>query len=210
VRIGSASIVVACTLGCSDTNETPELGSDAPKPSTTTRRDAGLDASGSSFVDAGTRGTADAGTIPDGGSGIGACKGTSSCPVPIVSGAVSGDTGADALSISGATSGWYSIRVTENDSSFTGRKLKLKVTLTSPASSNYDLYLYDDAPANCTTPWQSSTQSSGVDMAAASWGEGSFANGSADDKDVYIEVRHVGGACNAGATWSMQVEGNTN
>jgi hypothetical protein len=185
-------VVLACTFGCAEGVTPIDLGEDEPKP--VAESDAGrADASRpTSAPDAGTKAAADAGA-PDGGVTTADCKGTSSCPVPIVS---------------GTTSGWYSIRVTENDSGVSGRKLKLKVTLTSPVSSNFDLYWYDQAPADCTTVWQSSTQSSGVDTAAASWGEGSIANGNADDKDVYIEVRHAGGACNASATWSMQIEGN--
>jgi hypothetical protein len=204
--------IVAALFGCAEGVMAVDLGEDEPTPSTPSPRDAGrADASKPVPVADAGAGTTDAGGMSDGGgTTVTECKGTSSCPVPLVSGNVSGDKGADSLTLSGTTSAWHVVRVTENDSGFSGRKLKVKVTLTSPASSNFDLYLYDKAPADCTTAWRSSTQSSGVDTSAASWGEGSVANGDDDDKDVYIEVRHNSGVCSASATWSVQVEGNVN
>lgn len=203
--LGIAVMLIACAAETNGTVMLPD--DDTPSedvlPDPTPKRDASAPDVGKPIQDAGT--VSEGGTVNPTN-----CKGTSSCPVPIVSGSVSGDKGADTITLNGTTSGWYSIRVTENDGSVSGRKLKFNATLTPGGSSNYDLFLYDNAPGDCVTPWLSSTQPTGTDSASSSWGEGSFANGKTDDKEIYFEVRHISGTCDAAASWSLLIQGNTN
>jgi hypothetical protein len=199
--------MIACAVGAADgPTELVYDGQDPPDAGT--RRDAG--AMPKPSMDAGAPVVTDAGTMDGGMTATADCKGTLTCATATASGSVSGDTGTDTVMVTGATSGWYTIRVTENNNGAIGRKLKLKATLTPASGSNYDVFLYENAPADCSTVWQSSTQPSGADTASVAWGEGTIANGKADDKDVTLEVRFVGGTCAATAGWTLQLEGNTN
>lgn len=156
-------------------------------------------------------GASDGGDAGDGGAGI-SCAVTNTCAGGRAIGTVSGDTGSTTASGAGATSEWLTVRVTEDDSSVFGTKLKAKVTLTSPPGTNFDLFLYVNTGSDtreCTSVTAQSTQPAGVaDTASLSWGEGAVSNGSDDSRTVSIEVRNVSGACDPNATWSVQVHGN--
>lgn len=232
----TALSVIACAVGANDADGEAELATGepstdaAPKPSTKPTADSaapvlsdaevesdagvvGVDSGtltdAASLVDAGDAGRVDGGNGGDGGVvAPGMCSGTSSCPAPLNAGAVSGDLGADVVSPTGSTSTWYVVTVTEDDASFTGAKLRVKATLTSPPGSNFDLYMYENAPTDCMTPTASSTLAAGVDTVSASWGEGAVANGVSDTKDIYIEVRHSSGTCAPASRWTLSIEGN--
>lgn len=147
----------------------------------------------------------------DGGTG-GSCAATMTCGAATDLGSISGDKNANVKTASGTGSQWFKILVTEDDSAIDANDLEMKAVLTSPAGSNYDLFLYlpSSGPTtrNCTTISKSSTSTSSSDQASLSWGEsGLFANGDDDDRTVTVEVRHVSGPCTA--PWSLSVYGNT-
>jgi hypothetical protein len=225
----SAACLIACAVGASDTEPADLVaeeenggGSVTPKADAGSDRDAGGKpgslADAASASDAGSA-TFDAATVVDAATTIdagrpvdagmpSACSTASTCPTAISVGTVSGDTNADVVNVSGIASEWYKITVTEDSNGIGGRKLKLRATLTSPPGVNFDLYMYEDAPGNCTSATQQSVVSSGSDSVSAVWGEGTISNGSSDTKDVYVEVRHTSGICSAGAVWSLKFEGN--
>jgi len=131
---------------------------------------------------------------------------------------VSGDTGADVKNAAGAASKWFTVTVTEDDHSFlNGKSLYLRATLTSPASKNFDLYVYlpdSGSTKECTTVAKSSTSKTGDDKVEINWGEGSTPNGVRDDRTVTIEVREVVdpsvpvSLCDPSALWSLKIEGD--
>lgn len=156
--------------------------------------------------DAGTDGGNDGGTTGT------SCNATNSCATATDLGSISGDNGNDTKSAQGSTSAWFTVRVTENDSSVFGNSLEMKATLGSPAGTNFDLFVYvagGGSGKECSAVTSSSQQASGTDQAGAEWGEGGgLSNGSSDDRTVTIEVRHVSGTCSPGAKWTLNLYGN--
>jgi hypothetical protein len=155
-------------------------------------------------------GTGDGGT-GDGGVNPGACTAPNTCIGGITMTPVSGDMGSDTSTQTGTTARWLKIRVTEDNNGAFGDKLKLKLTLTSPPGTNFDLRVYlagDGSSQSCSGPDKTTSSTSGPDVTSIDWGEGALANGSADDRTVSIEVVHVSGTCSAAQSWTLLAEGN--
>ena len=222
---------VACTSGIADTEDggvilPEEVDASAPTPT----RDSALppvvqfDSAPPPPVDAGTDAVGDAGVgdggVGDGGAGDGgagdagtpiACASPNACGGASAMTAVSGDTGAPTSRTTGTTSQWLKIRVTEDDSGVIGKKVTLRLTLTSPSSANFDMRVYvptDASSQKCTGADRQTSATVGPDVASVEWGEGAVANGDDDHRTVTIEVFHVSGTCAAGQTWSLLAEGN--
>jgi hypothetical protein len=143
----------------------------------------------------------------------GACSTTATCAAPTMTlASVSGDTGGNA-SASGYQSAWYQVRMTENDSGPFATPMSVTVQLTSPAATNYDLFLYINTGSDvieCTTPNGSATKSGVTQTERLQWGEsGTFANGSDDSRTLSIEVRAPATGCASTATWQLQITGAT-
>jgi hypothetical protein len=192
--------------GKGDDDESVKIPPPSNPPDDSDDDDAGADAG---TKDAG----ADSGTKPDGGGGTGggSCASTNTCTGATNLGTVSGDTGSDVVSAQGHTSQWFTVRVTEDDSDLTGVELWLTATLTSPAGSNYDLYVYvpGSDTLECSAVSYQSTSSGTSDTATAKFGEsGLFSNGSDDDRTVTVEVRHVSGTCDPTKKWTLSLAGN--
>jgi hypothetical protein len=132
---------------------------------------------------------------------------TSTCEDATDLGTVAGDTGTDQRSRQGSGSAWFTVYVAETNFSPVGHKMRLKATLVSPEGSNYDVFIRGD---RCGGPVEAeSTEPAGsTDSATAEWGEGFAANNKEDSRQMYIEVRHVSGACDPGR-WTLLVSGNT-
>ncbi len=154
--------------------------------------------------------TGDSGTGGDAGTPT-ACVSPNVCLGAITMTAVSGDTGSPRSTQTGSTSKWLKIRVSEDDSGVTGAKLKLKLTLTSPAGTNFDMRVYvpnDGSSQKCTGADRATSATAGPDVASVEWGEGFLANGDQDDRTVTVEVFHVSGTCDTAQTWTLLAEGN--
>ncbi len=139
------------------------------------------------------------------------CQSSATCAAAMDLGTVSGDTGADMKSASGYQSAWYRLRVTENDSGVLGVPLRLTARLTSPAGTNYDVYLYVNTGSDvieCSTVAGSGTSTGTSDSASISWGEGTIANGVDDSRSVSIEVRPVSGPCTASQPYQLLLLGD--
>lgn len=174
--------------------------------------DAGGDPPGQ---DAGTTdgGGSDAGAGDGGGDGgtTAGCGAPNTCLAATSLGNLSGDTGAGTLTRQGSSSEWFTVRITEDDSGTFGSPLKARLTLSSPAGTNYDLYVYvpDSDTRACTTPTHTGVGSSADDVVNLDFGEqGLFANGSDDSRTVSVEVRHSSGPCDAAHKWTLTLRGN--
>jgi hypothetical protein len=195
----SELMTVPIEAGPGDEEETITL---APPSTEPTDQDAGT---ATPPKDAGADAAQDAG--PPAGS---SCSATNTCAAATDLGTVSGDQGSDSQFVQGATSAWFTVRVTENDNGVFGSKLKLNATLQSPAGANFDVFVYvpSSDTRECSTVSASST-TSGFDSASASFGEGgTVSNGSSDSRTVTVEVRHVSGACSPTAKWTLNLYGN--
>ncbi|CAN5376263.1 hypothetical protein BH11MYX1_BH11MYX1_02480 [soil metagenome] len=139
------------------------------------------------------------------------CPSALTCATAIDLGNVRGDTGADLKTASGYQAAWYKVRVTEDDSGPLGTKLQVSVTLASPASANYDLFVYLDTGSDvleCANPNGTATTSGTTQSRSIRWGEGTFSNGADDSRTASIEIRPSGTSCAASAPWSLTVKGD--
>jgi hypothetical protein len=143
----------------------------------------------------------------------GACSTTATCMAPTMTlGPVSGDSGGNA-SASGYQSAWYQVRMTEDDNGPFAAAMSFTAQLTSPAATNYDLYIYINTGSDvleCTTPNGSATKAGTMQSEHLTWGEtGTFANGSDDSRTLSIEVRAPATGCSSAAQWQLQITGAT-
>ncbi len=143
----------------------------------------------------------------------GLCASSATCPTALDLGTVSGDTGNATVTASGYLAGWYHLRVTENDSGVFGVAMTVTVQLTSPASEQYDVFLYVNTGTDaveCATPSGSPTTAGTTESTKLNWGEsGSFSNGSDDSRTVSIEIRPKPGSCVAAQPWQLTATGDT-
>ncbi|MDB4943718.1 MAG: hypothetical protein JWP97_3252 [Labilithrix sp.] len=151
----------------------------------------------------------------DGGTGTDAgptsCAAANACAGATDLGSVSGDQGSDTKTFQGTGSQWFKVRVTENDNGVFGTKLEVRADLTSPAGTNFDLFVYranDGTAVECSSVTTSSTSTGSGDSAATDWGEGTVSNGNSDDRTVTVEVRYVSGTCSPTSKWTLSVRGN--
>ena len=126
-------------------------------------------------------------------------------------GAVSGDTGAARVTASGHRGAWLRVRVTEDDTDVPGRPTRITAALTTAATSPYELRVHVDPTRDvleCATTLGTVTTSGASQQVHAQWGEDSLPNGASDSRDVVLEIRPVGAACDPSATWTLAVTGN--
>jgi hypothetical protein len=140
------------------------------------------------------------------------CTTNATCQTAMDLGSISGDTGSAMVTASGYQAAWFHVRVTEDDSSPLGVKLSATARLTSPATANYDVFVYVNTGSDvveCATPSGTLTTNGTTDEVRAAWGEGAIANGADDSRTVSIEVRPVTGACSPAQPWQLAVLGDT-
>jgi len=142
------------------------------------------------------------------------CSTTATCMAPTMTlASISGDTGSGTASASGYQSAWFQIRVTEDDSGPFGVSMTMTATLTSPAATNYDLYLYVNGGSDvlsCTTPTGAATKNGTMQSQKLTWGEtGTFSNGNDDSRTVVVEVRAPATGCMSSADWQLNITGDT-
>ena len=174
----------------------------------------GTSSGGSSSGGTSSGGTSSGGTSSGGTGGSTSCAATTSCGAPADLGTVSGDSGSGSAQNKASGTKFYKIRVTEDDNSVLGTKLKAKASLSVPSGTDYDLYAYvntgSDAMPSCASPTKSSQNGTGAaEQVQVSWGEGSIANGGDDGRFVVIEVRHKSGPCDASHEYQLIVAGNS-
>lgn len=141
------------------------------------------------------------------------CPSAATCQAAMSLGTVSGDTQNQKLSSMGHQSAWFRVRVTEDDSDIPGLTLRVGAKLTSPATADYDVFVYLNAGSNvveCSTTVGTTTNNGTINETRAEWGEGAIPNGSDDGRDVSIEVRPISGNCSPQQPWQLEIEGNWN
>lgn len=141
------------------------------------------------------------------------CALANSCETAVTLAQIAGDTGSDTRMSSGTTSQWLSVKVI--DTTLTGDRLRVGITLTSQDGANYDLFVlqpdeaggHEKAPKDCAATPVSSQNASGVDLVKLDWDDVTNQIGQ-DDGDglvIAIEVRHVSGPC---GSWTLSIAGN--
>ncbi len=170
---------------------------------------------GNDVSDSGTGGGSDASALKDAAPSIDApasqCPSSDTCAAAMMLGTVSGDSTTPKLTASGYRAAWYRVRVTEDNSSIGGLKLRVAAKLTSPAAVDFDVLVYVNAGSDvieCATTTGTTTTSGNLDTVKAEWGEGTISNGSDDGRNVSIEVRPKSGQCMPAYAWQLEVEGN--
>jgi hypothetical protein len=223
--VGALATIVGCAVGSDPADGVTELAATPVEAGTGDENSVSLPPSphqgddpdaGATDDDAGD--TTDASTNVDAGSDGGGGGGGATCTSPNVCtgatdlGSISGDTGADTKTAQGSGSQWFKVRVTEDDSSVIGQALSVTADLTSPAGTNFNVFIYvagGTSGQECSAVNASSTSTSTTDSARSSWGEGTFSNGSDDSRTVTVEVRWVSGTCSPTAKWSLTLHGDT-
>jgi hypothetical protein len=141
-----------------------------------------------------------------------ACASSATCATATALANISGDTGLDMQTASGYQAAWYSVRVSENDSSPIGVPMVLDARLVSPATASYDVYVYvnkGNDVIECNTPAGTATRTGTSDELRETWGEtGTFANGADDSRTVSIEIRPTGTSCSAANPWQLTLTGD--
>jgi hypothetical protein len=153
------------------------------------------------------------GMPPDMTTGGGSCMSAVMCMGAVAMGNINADSGGTQTA-NGDKSQWLKVQTIENNNApFSGQRMRLRATLTSPATTNFDLYVYlnvgGTAP-ECTVVTGSSMATGTSDVVNIDWGEtdGDIANGSSDNALVTIEVRAATAAtCAPGQTWSLEAKG---
>jgi hypothetical protein len=166
----------------------------------------------------------DSGTA-DGGSGeggppvgdAGACAPTTgaTCNAAYDMGSVKGDDGTDRVTTTGSGARWVRVAVEESVGGLFTADLSVKVTLTSPTGSNFDVFVYEgdavgtSGAINCNQVTKSGTSSTAqVDTVSFDWPDTQGLTGFDDGRTLSIEVRPVGASCDPIKTWTLAVEGH--
>lgn len=151
------------------------------------------------------------GSTGDDGSGM-ACDNELTCAAADPIGGVAGDESTPQIVVTGDTPTWVTFQVSENNSDFTGETLSFRVTLASPATADFDLYVFrgpEGGSSGCGGTTMQSTNAAGTDMVQMEWGEGALANNVDDGVWVAVEVRAKNGTCDPPAQWTLTVAGDT-
>jgi hypothetical protein len=152
------------------------------------------------------------GVAGGGGSGGVTCPKINTCETAGSLGTLTGDSdNAGVLSASGTGQEFFRLRVTEDNHSPLGEALELKTTLAVPQGSDFDLYVYIDTNVDTTPcplqPAQASANGPGTtEETILTWGDGITGSGNDDSRDVVVEVRFGGFACNG--EWTLTLQGN--
>lgn len=127
-------------------------------------------------------------------------------------GAVAGDESSATISVQGTTSKWFKIRVEERASGVFETDLSYRVSLTSPAGANYDLFVIEgpqSGAASCNGVPKVGQQVGASEQVSASWDDDQGIGGEDDSVWLSIEVRHVSGdQCDLDDRWTLTIQGH--
>ena len=143
------------------------------------------------------------------------CDAGSACSGGHLIGSVSGDMADGGATATGTSSSWVHVRVTEDNSDWTGHPVRLHATLTSPEGADFELHAFLDTSANgdagldCVHEVGTAVRGAEGATLDITWGDpaDASANGVDDGRTIALEVRHVAGQCQAGAPWTLTVRG---
>jgi hypothetical protein len=129
-------------------------------------------------------------------------------------GSVAGDESSAGITITGATSRWVRVHITEEVGSIFEEDLSYRVTLTSAPGMDYDLIIHqgpqDGSPDCNATAKLGVDQGNGVETVSDGWDDDQGIGGEDDSVWLNIEVRHVSGTeCDMAAEWTLDIDGHT-
>lgn len=155
-----------------------------------------------------------------GGTGGGAggnptCDYTSpnACGSASLLGSVAGDEGDPPVVVTGETSEWFQIHITEEDSNIFETDLSYTVTLTPAPGMAYDLFVHEgpqDGGPSCSATAKVGQTQGASKVVSASWDDDQGIGGEDDSVWLNIEVRYVSGMlCGAAGQYTLTIQGNT-
>lgn len=215
--VGSASQSTTTTLETSDDGEVDDdattLASDDDAPLESSEGNGGSSSEGGESSTSmppdptdPAESSSDDGSVPPSD-----CPNQDTCDGAAIVGEISGDEDSDPIGTAGTESTWLTFQVTEDNDSVAGEAVSFTVTLTSPASVDFDLYVYRGAaggPTGCNGVMDSSTSAAATDVVHMSWGEAGVANGVDDRAWVAVEIVPKGDMCDDGSQWTLEIVGD--
>jgi hypothetical protein len=171
---------------------------------------------GSGSSSSGTMSNGAGGSSGVGGSGSGGgpvCDFTSpnQCANATNIGILAGDKNQPAVVIIGTTSEWFVIKIEEQDSNIFEEDMSYTVWLESPASTAYDLFVYQgaqDGPPNCNATPKVGTLINGELVVSDGWDDDQGFGGEDDSVYLCIEVVWVSGE-DCTSPYTLTVQGHT-
>jgi len=141
------------------------------------------------------------------------CMTSVTCATAMMLPGIGGDeSGAMSSSTTGFQAAWFSIRLTETDSSPFADPMSVQTTLASPSGAMFDLLVFVDTGTDqldCTTPTGTVMTNGTSETSNIQWGEsGTFANGGDDSRTVSIQISpRAGDNCAPTEPWSLTILG---
>lgn len=141
------------------------------------------------------------------------CTTTVTCATAMMLPGIGGDeSGAASSSTTGYQAAWFSIRLTESDSSAFADPMSIQTMLSSPTGAMFDLLVFVDTDGDqldCTAPTGTVMTNGASQTSNIEWGEtGTFANGSDDSRTISIQISpHAGTSCSPTQPWSLSILG---
>jgi hypothetical protein len=176
-----------------------------------------VDATDAHVADATDSGAADTGSVDSGAADTGSgftpppCdfSTTTDCldPAPTM-GTVNGDDNSQTVTASSYGSEYLQAYVSDSNCWSTSDKESYTVTLTVPAGTSYNLFVYEGTSSGigCSSAKQGTVSGNTVTV-SDSWND---AIGSDDSKYLVIYVQYVSGTqCDTAHNWTVKVAGNT-
>lgn len=129
-------------------------------------------------------------------------------------GTVSGDESSPSLAYADDMPIWLKFEVSEDSSEILGAPMSFTATLTSPPCCDFDLYVYrgvEGGSTGCGGTLQSSISVGAIDTVSMDWGEDEIGLSDGEDNDAWVAVEIIpkNDECEAGADWSLTVQGHT-
>ena len=135
------------------------------------------------------------------------------CTTAVDLGSLAGDENNPPVVVTGVTSEWFQIQITEEVGSIFEEDLSYTVTLASPPGMDWDLIVHQgpqNGSPNCGATPQLGQGSGGTESVSNGWDDDQGIGGEDDDVWLSIEVRHVDGVlCGDDAEWTLSIQGHT-
>lgn len=114
-----------------------------------------------------------------------------------------------ALSAVGTTSQWLGFRLREGSAGLFPADLRARLTLTFPAGSLWEMYVYYDRAVpdafDCVTTTGSATGNISGQPLSVEWPD---RTGLDDSANVTVEIRYASGTCGPTSSWNLRIEGD--
>jgi len=131
------------------------------------------------------------------------CNAVNACTAAFDIGTLAGDAAGTGISVDGSTARWLEFRAKEIDGSTFGAPMKVRVVLDAPAGWSFRAHMNTttDVSSACGTTTYAPTSN----VLTLAWGEGGYANGSDDSRNIAIEIQDPSGACPSDFDWKLDI-----